>query len=78
MDGFAKYYRETVDESTAEAVDVVSVLRETQTDILINYLPVGSEEATKWYVAQALDAGCAVVNCNARIYCEKRPMAGEV
>lgn len=63
MDGFAKYYRETVDESTAEAVDVVSVLRETQTDILINYLPVGSEEATKWYVAQALDAGCAVVNC---------------
>ena len=63
MDGFAKYYCETVDESTAEAVDVVSVLRETQTDILINYLPVGSEEATKWYVAQALDAGCAVVNC---------------
>ena len=63
MDGFAKYYRETVDESTADAVDVVSVLRETQTDILINYLPVGSEEATKWYVAQALDAGCAVVNC---------------
>lgn len=63
MDGFAKYYRETVDESTAEAVDLVSVLRETQTDILINYLPVGSEEATKWYVAQALDAGCAVVNC---------------
>ncbi len=63
MDGFAKYYRETVEESTAQAVDVVSVLRETQTDILINYLPVGSEEATKWYVAQALDAGCAVVNC---------------
>jgi myo-inositol-1-phosphate synthase len=63
MDGFAKYYRETVEESTAEEVDVVSVLRETQTDILINYLPVGSEEATKWYVAHALDAGCAVVNC---------------
>ena len=63
MDGFAKYYRETVEESTAEEVDVVSVLRETQTDILINYLPVGSEEATKWYVAQALDTGCAVVNC---------------
>lgn len=63
MDGFAKYYRETVEESTADVVDVVSVLRETRTDILINYLPVGSEEATKWYVAQALDAGCAVVNC---------------
>ena len=63
MDGFAKYYHETVDESPAEVVDVADILRETQADILINYLPVGSEEATKWYVAQALDAGCAVVNC---------------
>jgi myo-inositol-1-phosphate synthase len=63
MDGFAKYYRETVKESDAEVVDVVSVLRDSQVDILINYLPVGSEEATKWYVAHALDAGCAVVNC---------------
>ena len=63
MDGFAKYYRETVTESDAEVVDVRSILRDTQTDILINYLPVGSEEATKWYVSQALDAGCAVVNC---------------
>lgn len=63
MDGFAKYYYETVQESTAEVVDVVEVLRESQADILINYLPVGSEEATKWYVVQALDAGCAVVNC---------------
>ena len=63
MDGFAKYYHEAVDESPAEVVDVADVLRETQADILINYLPVGSEEATKWYVAQALDAGCAVVNC---------------
>jgi myo-inositol-1-phosphate synthase len=52
-----------VDESPAEVVDVVEVLRESQADILINYLPVGSEAATKWYMAQALDAGCAVVNC---------------
>jgi myo-inositol-1-phosphate synthase len=63
MDGFAKYYRETVQESDAEVVDVAAVLRESQADILINYLPVGSEEATKWYMMQALDAGCAVVNC---------------
>jgi myo-inositol-1-phosphate synthase len=63
MDGFAKYYHEVVDESPAEVVDVVEVLRESQADILINYLPVGSEAATKWYMAQALDAGCAVVNC---------------
>jgi myo-inositol-1-phosphate synthase len=63
MDGFAKYYRETVQESDAEVVDVAAVLRESQADILINYLPVGSEAATKWYMMQALDAGCAVVNC---------------
>ena len=63
MDGFAKYYHETVQESDAEVVDVAAVLRESQADILINYLPVGSEEATKWYMMQALDAGCAVVNC---------------
>jgi myo-inositol-1-phosphate synthase len=63
MDGFAKYYHETVQESDVEVVDVTAVLRESQADILINYLPVGSEEATKWYVMQALDAGCAMVNC---------------
>lgn len=63
MDGFAKYYHETVKESSAEVTDVAAVLRESQTDILINYLPVGSEEATKWYMTQALDAGCGVVNC---------------
>ncbi|MBI1923150.1 inositol-3-phosphate synthase, partial [Candidatus Poribacteria bacterium] len=63
LDGYAKYYRETVTESDAEVVDVAAVLRESQSDILVNYLPVGSEEATKWYVARALDAGCAVVNC---------------
>ncbi len=63
MDGFAKYYHETVKESSAEVADVAAVLRESQADILINYLPVGSEEATKWYMTQALDAGCGVVNC---------------
>ena len=63
MDGFAKYYREMVKESDAEVVDVTQVLRDSQADILVNYLPVGSEEATKWYMAHALDAGCAVVNC---------------
>lgn len=63
MDGFAKYYHETVEESSAEVADVATVLRESQADVLINYLPVGSEEATKWYMTQALDAGCGVVNC---------------
>ncbi len=63
MDGFAKYYHETVKESSAEVADVATVLRESQADVLINYLPVGSEEATKWYMTQALDAGCGVVNC---------------
>jgi myo-inositol-1-phosphate synthase len=63
MDGFAKYYRETVEESSAEVTDVAAILRESRADILINYLPVGSEEATKWYMTQALDAGCGVVNC---------------
>ncbi len=63
MDGFAKYYHETVQESTADVVDVAEVLQENEVDILINYLPVGSEEATKWYITAALNAGCAVVNC---------------
>ncbi len=63
MDGYAKYYRETVEESSADVIDVAGVLRESQADVLINYLPVGSEEATKWYMTQALDADCGVVNC---------------
>ena len=62
-DGLGKYYRLTIDESEAPSVDVAQVLRDTETDVLINYLPVGSDEAGKWYAQQALDAGCGFVNC---------------
>ena len=62
LDGLGKYYRETIDESDAEPVDVVSVLKETGADVLVCYLPVGSEEAAKFYAQCALDAGVAFVN----------------
>lgn len=63
LDGLGKYYRETIEESKEEPVDVAKVLRDTGTDVLINYLPVGSEEAVKWYAEQAIKAGCGMVNC---------------
>ncbi|HSE10052.1 MAG TPA: inositol-3-phosphate synthase [Nocardioidaceae bacterium] len=62
LDGLGKYYRETIDESDAEPVDVVSVLKETGADVLVCYLPVGSEQAAKFYAQCALDAGVAFVN----------------
>jgi myo-inositol-1-phosphate synthase len=62
MDGLGKYYRETIDESDAEPVDVVAVLRETRADVLVSYLPVGSEQADKFYAQCAIDAGVAFVN----------------
>jgi len=61
-DGLGKYYRETIQESDAPAVDVVAVLKEEQVDVLICYLPVGSETAAKYYAQCAIDAGCAFVN----------------
>jgi myo-inositol-1-phosphate synthase len=61
-DGLGKYYRETIDESDADPVDVVSVLKETRADVLVAYLPVGSEEADKFYAQCAIDAGVAFVN----------------
>jgi myo-inositol-1-phosphate synthase len=62
LDGLGKYYRETIDESDAEPVDVVATLKETKADVLVCYLPVGSEEAAKFYAQCALDAGVAFVN----------------
>ena len=62
LDGLGKYYKETITESTAAPVDVVATLKEEQVDVLICYLPVGSEEAAKFYAQCALDAGCAFVN----------------
>jgi myo-inositol-1-phosphate synthase len=62
-DGIGKYLSEVVEKAPGETDDVVGILKETQTDVVVNYLPVGSEEATKWYVEQVLTAGCAMVNC---------------
>jgi myo-inositol-1-phosphate synthase len=62
LDGLGKYYRETIEESDEEPVDVVAVLRELQVDVLVSYLPVGSEDADKFYAQCALDAGVAFVN----------------
>ncbi len=61
-DGLGKYLSEAIEESIADPVDVARVLRETQTDVVINFLPVGSEAATHWYVEQVLEAGCALAN----------------
>ena len=62
LDGLGKYYRETIEESDAEPVDVVAVLKETKADVLVSYLPVGSEEADKFYAQCAIDAGVGFVN----------------
>ena len=62
-DGSGKYLSEVVEKAPGETDDVVGILRETGTDVVVNYLPVGSEMATKWYAEQILDAGCAMVNC---------------
>ncbi|WP_151083899.1 inositol-3-phosphate synthase [Nocardioides cynanchi] len=62
LDGLGKYYRETIEESDAEAVDVVQVLKDTKADVLVSYLPVGSEDADKFYAQCAIDAKVAFVN----------------
>lgn len=62
-DGLGKYISEIVEKAPGETDDVTGILRETGTDVVVNYLPVGSEEATKWYTEQILNAGCAMVNC---------------
>ncbi|HYY87848.1 MAG TPA: inositol-3-phosphate synthase [Chloroflexota bacterium] len=63
LDGLGRYLGQVIEESPAPPVDVAAVLRETRTDVLVNYLPVGSEQAVRWYAEQALAAGCAFVNC---------------
>jgi myo-inositol-1-phosphate synthase len=62
-DGLGKYLGEKVKKAPGSTVDIVSILKDTGTDVVVNYLPVGSEEATKWYTEQILSAGCAMVNC---------------
>jgi myo-inositol-1-phosphate synthase len=62
-DGIGKYLGKVITKAPGETDDVVGILKETNTDVVVSYLPVGSEEATKWYVEQVLSAGCAFVNC---------------
>jgi myo-inositol-1-phosphate synthase len=62
-DGLGKYLSQIIEKAPGPTADVVGILKATKADVLINYLPVGSEEATKWYVEQALAAGVGVVNC---------------
>jgi myo-inositol-1-phosphate synthase len=62
-DGIGKYLSEVVEKAPGETDDIVGILRDTKTDVVVNYLPVGSEAATKWYAEQILEAGCAMINC---------------
>lgn len=62
-DGLGKYLSKVIEKAPGPTDDVVGILKATKADVVINYLPVGSEEATKWYVEQVLEAGCAMVNC---------------
>jgi myo-inositol-1-phosphate synthase len=62
LDGIGKYYAETIEISDAEAVDVVKVLKDSNVDVMVSYLPVGSEQADKFYAQCAIDAGVAFVN----------------
>jgi myo-inositol-1-phosphate synthase len=62
-DGLGKYLKEKITKAPGETDDIVGILTETKTDVVVSYLPVGSEQATKWYVEQVLEAGCGFVNC---------------
>jgi myo-inositol-1-phosphate synthase len=62
-DGLGRYLEERIDKAPGKTDDIVGILKDTNTDVVINFLPVGSEMATKWYVQQILDAECGMVNC---------------
>ena len=62
-DGLGSQLSKVIHKAPGATADIVSILQKTQTDVVVNYLPVGSEMATKWYVEQILDAGCGLVNC---------------
>ncbi len=62
-DGLGKYLSKIITPAPGKTANIIKILKETKTDVVLNYLPVGSEEATKWYVEQVLQAGCAFVNC---------------
>ncbi len=62
-DGLGKYLSQVITKAPGPTADIVRILKDTGTDVVVNFLPVGSEMATKWYVEQVLDAGCGFVNC---------------
>ncbi|MGB2711311.1 MAG: inositol-3-phosphate synthase [Conexibacter sp.] len=62
-DGLGKYLSQKITKAPGPTADIVQILRDTKTDVVVSYLPVGSEQATKWYVEQVLEAGCGFVNC---------------
>jgi len=62
-DGLGHYLSQVITKAAGPTADIAAILRETRTDVVVNFLPVGSEMATKWYVEQVLDAGCGFVNC---------------
>lgn len=63
LDGIGEYLHEDIQESDEPVADVTQILRDTRTDVLVSYLPVGSQRASEWYAMRALEAGCAFVNC---------------
>jgi myo-inositol-1-phosphate synthase len=62
-DGLGKYLSQIIKKSSGSTANIVGILKETKTDVVVNFLPVGSEEATKWYIEQVLAASCGLVNC---------------
>ena len=62
-DGLGKYLSQIINKAPGSTADVIGILKDAKTDVVISYLPVGSEEATKWHVEQILEAGCAFINC---------------
>ena len=63
LDGLGKYLSQVIEKAPGPTANIVKILKDTKTDVVLNYLPVGSENATKWYVEQILNAGCGMVNC---------------
>jgi myo-inositol-1-phosphate synthase len=62
-DGLGKYLSQIITKSSGSTANITGILKETKTDVVVNFLPVGSEEATKWYIEQVLAAGCGLINC---------------
>jgi len=63
LDGLGKYLSQVITKAPGETADIVGILKDRKVDVVVSYLPVGSEDATRWYVEQVLQAGCAFVNC---------------